>query len=276
MSIGLQGAWRLERNDRRRVFVAADALTAYAETVPTHADVHACPAWKVVLTLAPSGLADLHQPGRPTRWAPGAVVPPEVVHGGGVPSGFAVVYLDPWRVSRPASAGPMLLDAPTVARVAAALGLDADLGGVGPPAGRAGPGEAAGVDVGEGRRALAAVLGPAPAIDPRVAHALAGLADADRLETVAAEVGLSGPRLRQLVRRDVGIPLGRLRQWARLRAAVATLDVSSVAAAAHAGGFADQAHLTRTARRMVGRTPATLGRLGGPAADGSAPAAPAA
>ncbi|MGW5685696.1 helix-turn-helix domain-containing protein [Nonomuraea sp. NPDC003754] len=89
-------------------------------------------------------------------------------------------------------------------------------------------------------------------------HAMAADSPELPIHAIAAEVGLSVPRLRALVRASVGIPLVRLRQWARLRAAVAQLARSSVASAAATAGFADQAHLARTARAMLGRTPVSL------------------
>ncbi|MEV2272631.1 helix-turn-helix domain-containing protein [Nonomuraea africana] len=69
----------------------------------------------------------------------------------------------------------------------------------------------------------------------------------------------SPPPLRRL-RAEVGIPLVRLRQWARLRSAIAHLSGHHVAQAAAAAGFADQAHLTRTARGLLGRTPSSIRR----------------
>ncbi|MER5541074.1 helix-turn-helix domain-containing protein [Streptomyces sp. NPDC002589] len=47
---------------------------------------------------------------------------------------------------------------------------------------------------------------------------------------------------------------------ARLRVAVADLPRESAASAAAVAGFADQAHFTRTARSLLGRTPASIGR----------------
>ncbi|MHC5262644.1 helix-turn-helix domain-containing protein [Streptomyces sp. UC4497] len=85
------------------------------------------------------------------------------------------------------------------------------------------------------------------------------------IEAIAADVGLSPPRMRALVRASVGIPLVRLRQWSRLRAAIAGLPGESVAAAAASAGFSDQAHLARTARRLIGRAPASIARTGGSA-----------
>ena len=57
---------------------------------------------------------------------------------------------------------------------------------------------------------------------------------------------------------DSGIPLPS-RFWTRLRrAAEALLGGQSLADAAITAGFADQAHLTRQMREMMGLTPAAL------------------
>ncbi|KUN09486.1 hypothetical protein AQI95_06160 [Streptomyces yokosukanensis] len=126
-------------------------------------------------------------------------------------------------------------------------------------AGSDGPGTHA--DLAAGYAELRAVAGCPTALDPRVAHAVhvCTLRDPDMpLASVAGEVGLSAPRLRALVRQDVGIALARLRRWSRLRAAIACLPTGPAALAAATAGFADQAHLTRTARDFIGRTPASL------------------
>jgi AraC-like DNA-binding protein len=49
--------------------------------------------------------------------------------------------------------------------------------------------------------------------------------------------------------------------WRRLRAAILDLPAKPIALAAFDAGFADQAHLTRTATRLVGQTPGDLARL---------------
>jgi AraC-like DNA-binding protein len=55
------------------------------------------------------------------------------------------------------------------------------------------------------------------------------------------------------------MPLTRWRVWTRLRRAADALQRGrSLADAAHEAGFADQAHLTRQMREMMGLTPAGL------------------
>jgi AraC-like DNA-binding protein len=84
------------------------------------------------------------------------------------------------------------------------------------------------------------------------------LAEIDDIAGVASEVGLSAPRLRALAGQNLGVPLVQLRQWSRLRTAVAVLGSASISDAAAISRFSDQAHLTRSMQRMLGRSPGSL------------------
>jgi len=97
-------------------------------------------------------------------------------------------------------------------------------------------------------------------LDPRLVDALNTLADSDiALPDLAADVGLSPQRLRALARQQLGMPLARWRVWTRLRRAAEALQRGqSLADAATEAGFADQAHLTRQMREMMGLTPSAL------------------
>ncbi len=206
---------------------------------------HRLPAWKVVLPIG--GHAELLRPGQPVITAAGLIVPPQLAHTCVATSPYIALFVDSWLL--PSDQEPTRLDATEVRRLIAALGA-ADEGG---------PGTAA--DLAAGYLELRALTQAPPPLDPRVAHAirLSGHPEPDlSVTSVAAEVGLSAPRLRALVRQTVGVPLIRLRQWARLRAAIAELPGTTAAMAAATAGFADQAHLTRTARGLIGRTPASL------------------
>jgi AraC-like DNA-binding protein len=108
---------------------------------------------------------------------------------------------------------------------------------------------------------------PSRVLDPRLVAAMdAVTAPGASMPEVAARVGLSPQRLRALARGQLGMPLLRWRAWVRLRVAAEALrDGRSIADAAITGGFADQAHLTRWMREMMGLTPtvalpALLGR----------------
>ncbi|OIK06461.1 hypothetical protein BIV23_08445 [Streptomyces monashensis] len=237
--------WELEQNDRRIVFAAGTEATMFAESRPFRVSEHRLPAWKAVLPIG--GHAELLQPGQRMVAAPGLIVPPQLSHAYAATSPYVALFIDSWLL--PSGPGPTRLEAGEVRRLLAAL--DA--------AGSEGPGTH--VDLAAGYTELRAVAGhPAP-LDPRVAHAvhMCTLCDPDiPVASIADEVRLSAPRLRALVRQEVGIPLARLRRWGRLRTAIADLPTGAVALAAAAAGFADQAHLTRTARDFIGRTPASL------------------
>lgn len=72
----------------------------------------------------------------------------------------------------------------------------------------------------------------------------------------AGQCGLSPSRLRWLAKRQLGIPLATWLLWRKMDRAVRALaGAESIAAAAVTGGFADQAHFTRTMRQMFGVTP---------------------
>jgi AraC family transcriptional regulator len=79
------------------------------------------------------------------------------------------------------------------------------------------------------------------------------------LEEVAAEGYLSPSRFRHLFVEETGMALRPYILWRRfLHVWDLIMSGSSLSAAAHAAGFADAAHLTRTSRRMFGFPPSAL------------------
>ena len=71
--------------------------------------------------------------------------------------------------------------------------------------------------------------------------------------TLAAQVSLSLSQLERLFGEQVGLSVRRLVLWRRLRLALAiALAGNSLTDAAHAAGFADSAHFSRTVRSMFG------------------------
>jgi AraC-like DNA-binding protein len=80
--------------------------------------------------------------------------------------------------------------------------------------------------------------------------------DAD-LPTVAAAVGSSPHHLSRLFHAGTGITLSRYRTELRLRAALERIEAGAtdLSAVASDVGFFDHAHMTRTFRRALGRTP---------------------
>lgn len=108
-------------------------------------------------------------------------------------------------------------------------------------------------------------IGTARPIDRRVARIADELRepDADRGE-LAARSELSAAHLRALFARDIGMPMRRYVLWRRLLHALARVGPVDLTTAAHAGGFADLAHFSRTCRRMLGYAPSELwSRLAG-------------
>jgi AraC-like DNA-binding protein len=100
------------------------------------------------------------------------------------------------------------------------------------------------------------------AVDHRVRRVLRALptwlgdADTVSLDAIAARVGLSPSRFMHLFTTSVGVPLRPYVLWLRLQSGASELARGrTVADAAHAAGFADAAHFTRTFRRMIGATP---------------------
>lgn len=88
---------------------------------------------------------------------------------------------------------------------------------------------------------------------------------APRLTDVADEVGLSATRLTHRFTREVGLSFRALVPWLRVAAAVREMQAErargiegSLTRAAHAAGFADAAHLTRTFRQLFGLPPSLV------------------
>ena len=103
--------------------------------------------------------------------------------------------------------------------------------------------------------------------DPRIAQALALLgAQIDRpvrLQTLAGALNVSPSWLSHRFAEDTGVPLRRYVVWLRLRRAVeSVLQGASWTEAAHAVGFSDSAHLSRSFRDTFGIAPSSLLRRG--------------
>jgi len=105
----------------------------------------------------------------------------------------------------------------------------------------------------------------AVAVHPRVWRVLTHLRqqrsplDDPSLKALAGIAGLSESRFMHVFTESVGVPVRPYILWLRLqRAACDLMNGASVTTAAHAAGFSDAAHLTRTFRRMLGVTPTDL------------------
>lgn len=74
-----------------------------------------------------------------------------------------------------------------------------------------------------------------------------------RLAAVVRQSPLSASRFRHLFAQEIGLPFRRYVLWRRLRLAVIEIQAGADAtAAAHAAGFADLAHFSRTLKAMFG------------------------
>lgn len=106
---------------------------------------------------------------------------------------------------------------------------------------------------------------PDTALDARLNAALNLLVDTranDAVAQAAQHVGLSPSRLRALAQAQLGVPLAPLVMWRKLeRAGASIMTGAGLAEAALAGGFSDQAHFSRTMRRVFGITPGELSGL---------------
>jgi AraC-like DNA-binding protein len=119
---------------------------------------------------------------------------------------------------------------------------------------------------------LLAILAPhSTAVSPAVRHPAVASAlhclpvvvasGTIRTADLAARVGISASRLTHLFTAQVGLPLRRYVLWLRLMIARdAVAGGADLTTAAHAAGFADSAHLTRTCRETFGLPPSALSR----------------
>lgn len=110
---------------------------------------------------------------------------------------------------------------------------------------------------------LAVDIAPEAKLDRRIAAVLEHLRKAPSpppsIEDLTRIAYLSESRLQHVFQEQVGVPIRRYLLWHRYLTALSLLaDGSSVTEAAHAAGFADSAHLTRTAVRMNGYTPTEM------------------
>ncbi len=106
------------------------------------------------------------------------------------------------------------------------------------------------------------------ALDPRVEAAIRlirGAVSDRRISAgeLARGIGISESRLSSLFRQHTGVAIRPFVLWTRLQRAIETVGQGgSLTEAAHAAGFADSAHLSRTFRRMFGTTlSASVGKL---------------
>lgn len=112
--------------------------------------------------------------------------------------------------------------------------------------------------------ALVALVGALPVLsDARVARAAKLLRDEPQSElpALAERVGLSLTRLTHLFTSTLGVSPRQYRTWGALRRALrAMAEGKSLTDAAHAAGFSDSAHLSRSFVAMLGVVPGAIAR----------------
>jgi AraC-like DNA-binding protein len=106
----------------------------------------------------------------------------------------------------------------------------------------------------------------ATGLDARLERAIAVMfehrAEDLSVSQLASRVGMSESSLSHLFREHIGVPVSRYRMWLRaLEAARILQQAPTITDVAHAAGFSDAAHLTRTFRQLFGQTPSAF--LGG-------------
>jgi len=96
-------------------------------------------------------------------------------------------------------------------------------------------------------------------VDKAVAYVRSHIHDTITLDEAAAVAALSPGRFRHLFVAETGTSFRAYVLWMRLNVAIQfAMAGQSWTEAAHAAGFADSAHLTRTFKRMFGMNPAAL------------------
>ncbi len=105
-----------------------------------------------------------------------------------------------------------------------------------------------------------------PPLDARVQRALTTLEEQSgkHIAGIAkSHFDLSAGRLRELAQKELGASLAHFSLWRKLQRSIsAATSGLNLAEAAYAGGFADQAHMARTFRRMLGLTLTDLIKTG--------------
>jgi len=124
---------------------------------------------------------------------------------------------------------------------------------------RPAPNEPASI-LGDLARELVPDMEPLPPMDVRIAALLDHLRALPEkrvtLRELAKEVGLSDSRLTHIFKEQTGVPIRRYLLWLRLNDAMdRAMAGATLTEAAHAAGFSDSAHLSRTCQKMFGINP---------------------
>jgi len=103
-------------------------------------------------------------------------------------------------------------------------------------------------------------------LDPRIEQAIEIISnilpEGIRIREISEKTGLSPDRFMHLFKENMGIPLRQFLLWKRLHIAAKHLQTGgNLTEASHSAGFSDQAHLSRTFKKMFGVKPSLF--LGG-------------
>ncbi|WP_437278629.1 helix-turn-helix domain-containing protein [Sorangium sp. So ce375] len=238
-------------NESRIGAVIADAFAVRASTA-TRSSLHAEHGAAILVGL--EGEVTVTEPGGGVVRGRAVVVPPDVWHAAVSPGPTLGFLYDPEEMPHVAGharvlGGPSPLEGRLLSRLDAAVA--AHRASLSRP------------DVLDGlARELAAWLAeasPRRAPDGRVARVLEALRDpAGDRRLALSRAGISEAHLQALFVRDVGLPIRTFQLWRRLLAALGSFARLDATGAAHAAGFADLAHFSRTCRRMLGYSPSEL------------------
>ncbi|MBV6491047.1 MAG: hypothetical protein CNCCGFBP_01578 [Fimbriimonadaceae bacterium] len=231
----------------------AGGLLYSGPVAPTR--LHAHHAFQVMLATSEDPLAIRGESGE-VVFAPAFILQPDLPHAIARPSVAVVAYFEP----------ETLLGRRLRRRLSAASGHAEVLAAV---MALRGPVPTDAVSADARLDSIAGALGATATASPQ--HpAVAGLArilaerlpNAPTLSAVASALGLAESSLSHVLKREVGIPYRRLVLWQRLIAAARELRLGAdLTTAAHAAGFADLAHLSRTFTAMFGIVPSEVTRF---------------
>ena len=233
-------SWRVESSDTCLMFARGRGANAFSGTTSFRiGSSHAQPTW--TLALPRDGGNVFVTNGHPVAVSGrGVLLSPQCPHRLGMDGAHVVMNLEAWMAPRAGSGELRVLERGTTLRLLTALDLEQ------------------GINLDAAVTELRTLIGGTGPAESRLGVALDNLAEVDRLDLVAADVGLTPARLRVVARSEVGVSLRQLRLWSRLMRAMEWLPGASTALAGTLAGFADQPHFTRAARRMLGWTPGQL------------------
>lgn len=210
-------------------------ISVFSEPLARSVRMHRMPAWKIVLGHDRPLRITVADGRTVSGW--GLLVPPGVVNSAVAHGGYTAAFIDPGHVRGEPTARVVDLG-----RRRTRLLRDE-------------------LDALDGLRMPSSLADALTDDHSPTGRAVRTMTPTTSIDDLASTLGVSAQHARRLLREETGSTFTELRRWARLRESVMTLSSprpSGIAEAAASGGFAYQAHLTRTCATMLGRTPGTL------------------